>query len=190
MTERLVKGFNLEQTSAFIDHHYSHDVREKIRTHLPLELEQRLSSVKSGGWYPLADLVALLEAMAQAADSHKTAEDNARLLGQFLSNAATSGFMRLLLKILTPTVFLKKVPDIWPRMFSFGQFESDPSGFPSGKAAMVMRDVDGFDYVAPVSVGWIESVFSAMGYPDASVSCRPIDGEPAGSAFRFDISWK
>lgn len=190
MTERLVKGFNLEQTSAFIDQHYSHDVREKIHTQLPRDLEQKLSSVKSGGWYPLADLVGLLEAMAEVAESPETAEDNARLLGQFLSNAATGGFMRLLLKVLTPPVFLKKVPDIWPRMFSFGEFESDPSGFPSGKAAMVMRDVDGFDYVASVSVGWIESVFSAMGYPEASVSCQPVDGEPTGSAFRFDISWK
>ena len=190
MTERLVKGFNLEQTLAFIDHHYSHDVRQTIHARLPAALEGKLATVKSGTWYPLADLVTILQTMAEVAESPDVAEDNARLLGQFLSHAATGGFMRLLLKVLTPPIFLKKVPDIWPRMFSFGVFESDPSGFSSGTAVMTMRDVDAFDFVAPVSVGSIESVFSSMGYPDATVGCQPVEGEPKGSAFRFDISWK
>lgn len=189
MTDRMVKGFNLEKTAGFIDSHYSHDDRQRIHAQLSPELRGRLERVSAGAWYPLRDQVELLHAMASVAADASEAERNAVELGRHLSRAATGTFMRLLLKVLTPPVFLKKVPDIWPRMFSFGRFESDASTFPSGRTVMIIRDVDGFDYVAPVSVGWIESVFEAMGYPSASVKAGPVEGEPRGSAIRFEIEW-
>ncbi len=189
MTDRMVKGFNLEQTASFIDSHYSHDDRERIHAHLPAALKERLARVKSGSWYPLEDQVALQRAMAAVAPDPETAHRNAVALGRHLSNAATGTFMRLLLKVLTPKVFLKKVPDIWPRMFNFGTFESDPSAFEECGATMLMRDVGGFDHVDAVSTGWIEAVFVAMGHEDAQVASAPMQGEDAGTAYRFDIRW-
>ncbi len=187
--DRLTKGFNLEQTITFIDTHYSAQVRDRIIEQLPRDVRDKLPRVRTGNWYPIGDLVAFLRAMASVAPADDEAERTSRALGRHLSDAATGTFMRLLLKVMTPPVFLKKVPDIWPRMFSFGTFEVDPAGFKEKRATMIMRGVDGFEHVAPVSAGWIEGVFEAMGCGGVDVRYEPLETEPGGGAFRFGVQW-
>ncbi|HSQ63784.1 MAG TPA: DUF2378 family protein [Polyangiaceae bacterium] len=187
--DRLTKGFNVEQTITFIDSHFSAAVRDQIVAQLAPDMREKLPRVRAGNWYPIGDLVALLTAMAHVAASEPEAERTARALGRHLSDAATGTFMRLLLKVMTPPVFLKKMPDIWPRMFSFGSFEVDPTGFKDKRASMIMRGVDGFDHVAPVSAGWIEGVHAAMGCGGVDVRYTGLEAEPRGSAFRFEVKW-
>ncbi len=189
MSEKLVTGVNLEQTAAFIDLHYAHDLRDRIYAHLPAELRERLPRVRATDWYPLADQVALLVAMASVAASPAEASANARALGRHISGATTSTFMRLLLKVTSPQTFLRKASHVWPRMFSFGSFHADLTGCGSKVAVIVMRGVDGFDYVEDVSAGWIEGMFAAMGCANASVTPTAIEREPPGTAYRFNIEW-
>lgn len=187
--DRLTKGFNVEQTLTFIDTHFSAAVRDQIVAQLSPDIRDKLSRVRAGNWYPIGDLVALLDAMAHIAATEAEADRTSRALGRHLSDAATGTFMRLLLKVMTPPVFLKKMPDIWPRMFSFGTFDVDPSGFKEKRASMIMRGVDGFEHVAPVSAGWIEGVHAAMGCGGVDVRYTRLETEPDGSAFRFEVKW-
>ncbi|MBI2395608.1 MAG: hypothetical protein HYV09_38940 [Deltaproteobacteria bacterium] len=189
MTDRLTKGFNLEQTLLFIDSAFSAQERDRIHARLPEELKARLRALRTGDWYPIADQVAFLDAMVAVVSDPEEGERKARALGRFISDAATGTFMRLVLKVLTPPMFLKKAGDIWPRMFSFGVFECDPSGFGQGTAVMTLRDVDGFAHVAPVSAGWMEGVFAAMGFADVRVRYGPLGNGAASSGWRFDIDW-
>lgn len=189
MADRLTKGFNLEQTVRFVDAAFSANERDRIYERLPEDLRTRLRALRTGDWYPIADQVAFLEAMAVVASNPDEAERKARALGRYISDAATGTFMRLVLKVLNPQMFLKKAGDIWPRMFSFGDFEYDPSGFGERRAVMTLRDVADFPHVAPVSAGWMEGVFGAMGFGDVRVRWAPL-GEGAPSAgYRFDIDW-
>lgn len=189
MTDRLTKGFNLEQTVLFVDTAFSASERDRIYARLPGELKARLGALKTGDWYPIADQVAFLDAMVAVVASPEAGEHKARALGRHLSDAATGTFMRLVLKVLTPRMFLKKAGDIWPRMFSFGAFECDPSGFGEGKAVMTLRDVDGFAHVAPVSAGWMEGVFGAMGFGGVRVRYALLAPEEPRAGYRFDIEW-
>jgi hypothetical protein len=189
MADRLTKGFNLEQTIRFIDEAYTAAERDRIHGQLAPALRAGLPAVRGGEWYPIGDLVAFLDAMASVAPSPEAAEGKARALGRHISDAATGTFMRLVLKVLTPKLFLKKAPDIWPRMFSFGIFESDPSGFGDRRATMTMRDVEDFPHVAAVSAGWMEGVFDAMGFSGVRVKYEPLASEAPGYGYAFDIEW-
>ena len=189
MTDRLTKGFNLEQTVLFVDNAFTASERDQIHARLPEDLRARLGSLQTGAWYPIADQVAFLDAIVAVVSNPEEGERKARALGRHISDAATGTFMRLVLKVLTPKMFLKKAGDIWPRMFSFGVFECDPSAFGDKQAVMTLRDVDGFAHVAAVSAGWMEGVFGAMGFDGVRVQYAPLPGATPASGYRFDIAW-
>lgn len=176
------------QIVAFIDERYSHSDRQKIYAQLSDELKAKLKSIEPSEWYPVDDENALERAMATVAPNAEEAERMARELGRFIFTAALGTFMRLVLRVLTPAMFLKKTRDIWPRMFDFGSFEADASMMKDNRAEMVMRGVDGCDYFPPVSAGFIEAAVEAIGFKSVQVRYEPAEGEPAGT-FRFFVEW-
>lgn len=188
MSDRRIKGTNLAQIATFIDQKYSHRDREKIYALLPSDLKATLKVVDPSEWYPVEYENTLERAMASVAANEEEAERNARELGRYLFDMALGTFMRLVLRVLTPPMFLKKTSDIWPRMFSFGSFEADASMMESGKAVMLMRGVEGCEWMPSVSAGFIEAAMVAMNYSDVTVNYEPMAGEPEGS-YRFFVTW-
>lgn len=188
MSDRRIKGTNLVQIAAFIDERYSHSDRQKIYAELSDELKAKLKSIEPSEWYPVDDENALERAMASVAPSEEEAEKKARELGRHLFTMALGTFMRLVLRVLTPAMFLKKTRDIWPRMFNFGSFEADPSMMKDNKAVMIMRGVEGCDYFPSVSAGFIEEAVAAIGFANVKVNYAPMEGQPEGT-FRFDVEW-
>lgn len=188
MSDRRIKGANLVQIVAFIDERYSHADRQRIYAQLSDELKAKLKSIEPSEWYPVDDENALEAAMAKVAPSEEEAEKTARELGHFIFKAALGTFMRLVLRVLTPAMFLKKTRDIWPRMFDFGSFEADASMMQDNKAQMIMRGVEGCDYFPAVSAGFIEAAVEAIGFEKVKVDYRPAEGEPEGN-FRFYVEW-
>lgn len=188
MSERRIKGMNLAQTMLFIDERLSHVQRQQVHAQLSESLKAKLRLVDASEWYPVEDQIEIQRAMAKVAGSEEAAEALARQLGGHLFGAALGTFMRLVLRVLTPAMFLKKTADIWPRMFAFGSFEADSSAMDRGSATMTMRGVDGCDHFPAVSAGFIEHAVAAMGYSNVKVEFAPIAGEPEGT-YRFLVSW-
>jgi len=190
MPEKLLKGFSLTTTMAFIDKHYTHEQREQIHARLSPELRSLATTFKPGDWYPIGYQTEMLRAMASVIDDGGDAHSNAVALGRFLSDQASNTFMRLLFKVLTPLIFLRKAPAVWGRMFNFGRFEVDTTDYENGHAIMRMLEVDGFDYVAPVSEGWIATMFESVGCNDVRVHASDLEeGTVRGAGYQFDIRW-
>ena len=190
MPDKLLKGFSLTMTIAFIDKHYTHEQREKIHARLTPELKNVTPTLKPGDWYPIAYQTQLLRAMASVADDAEAAHASAVALGRFMSDQASNTFMRLLFKVLTPLIFLRKAPAVWGRMFNFVRFEVDTTDYENNHAAMLMYEVDGFDYVAPVSEGWIATMFESVRCKNVAVHATDLEaGTVRGAAYKFDIRW-
>jgi len=179
---------NIAQTVSFLNERLSANLRDATYALLSDSLKAKLKYVDPSEWYPIEDQVELQRAMAKAIGSEDSAEAKQRELGQYLFDAALGTFMRLVLRVLTPPMFLKKTSDIWPRMFSFGSFEADPSPMGDGTAVMLLRGVEGCDGVAAVSAGFIEAAMKAMNYGEVHVSYEPMSSDPQGS-YRFVVQW-
>lgn len=188
MNERRIKGMNIAQTAAFLNERLSASQRDAVYALLSEPLKAKLKNVDTSEWYPVEDQVAIQRAMAEVLGSNEVAEAKIRELGGYLFSAALGTFMRLVLRVLTPAMFLKKTGDIWPRMFDFGSFEADPSTMSDGKATMIMRGVDGCDWFPAVSAGFIEEAMKAMNYANVTVDYAPMAEEPEGT-FRFIVTW-
>src|SRR5262249_27998190 len=83
---------------------------------------------------------------------------------------ATNTFLRLLMRVLTPSLFAKKMPSLWTRDNTAGSVEVDPSGIKAGRLFFKFSDVDGYAYCPPVFVGWVAFAMEAMGLKTKSIT--------------------
>jgi hypothetical protein len=186
------RGYSVASTLKFIDATYDAPTRQRI-------LDQCSPEVKSGGgkykdidWYSAMHFTELLRGIAATrGGSDEAAREELVRTGHFIANVAANTFLRLFMRVLTPPLFAKKIPSLWDRDNQGGRMETDLSKADEGRIVVLLRDVAGYDYVAPVAVGWVAFAMQAMG---KTVLGRTLTGwslaQPGPSEARIDLSWR
>jgi hypothetical protein len=179
-------------TLKFIDTGYEAPVRQRILDQLSPEVRRTVGTYKEIDWYPSAHFSELLRGIAAAGGaSDEQAREELVRAGQFIAGVAASTFLKLLMKVLTPTLFAKKIPSLWERDNQGGSIETDLSQADAGQIVFWLRDVGGYDFIAPVAVGWIEFAMQAMG---RKVLERTLSGwslaQPGPAEARIDLRWE
>ncbi|HLU65334.1 MAG TPA: hypothetical protein VKZ63_03635, partial [Kofleriaceae bacterium] len=99
-------------------------------------------------------------------------------------------FFRVLLKIMTPSLFAKKLPSFWERDQKGGRFECDVSKVDDRQIQLRLVDVADYDYIGPVSVGFLEFAFNAMGKRGFKVVMPGYSlAQPAQRDIDFHVTW-
>lgn len=191
MNEQEIRGYSVARQAAFIDEHFAPEVAKQVKESLPDDVREAIPELKAAEWYPRSYSVEILKAIAGAEDAGEE-ETYRRMVecGKFISSEATSTFLRLLLKILTPTMFAKKVPTFWERDMRGGHFELDVSSARERRIGMKLVDVEGFDHIGAVSAGFIEFGMQAVGEPEAKVLQKGWSKDsPAPAEIEYEITW-
>lgn len=158
------RGYSMTSTLQFIEETYEPARRERIYAQLSPEVRSAHGSYKSIEWYPVQHFAELLRGIASEAGARE--EDKREELvkaGQFIAGVAASTFLKLLMKVLTPTLFAKKIPSLWERDNQGGFFESDITRADDGIIVFKLREVGGYDWIAPVALGWVTFALRSMG---------------------------
>jgi hypothetical protein len=186
------RGYSMISTLKFIDTAYDTPTKKRIFDQLSDEVRSSVGSYRDIEWYGTQHFSELLRGIAAVGEGN---EDRAReeltRAGQFIAGVAASTFLKLLMKVLTPTLFAKKIPSLWERDNQGGAIETDLREADAGKIVFLLRDVGGYDYIAPVAVGWIAFAMQAMG---KKVLDRTLTGwtlaEPGPANARIDLRWQ
>lgn len=167
----MIRGYSVKQQFNFLQTQYEPEVSGRLLQTIPVEILTGLNDPKPADWYPRSYSVAILRAIAShhGADEQAAYADLVRC-GTFIATEATNTFLRLLMKVLTPALFAKKIPEFWKRDQTGGHFEVDTSGAKHGTFELRLCDVEGFDHIGVVSLGWILFGLSAMGKTDVVVN--------------------
>src|SRR5262245_43844996 len=106
MLEPMIRGHVIEHTAKFFRSEVEPDFALRVDSGLSLELKTALREIGPAAWYPRQYQVELLRAVAEAhADEAATRRDLLRC-GAGMA-VGDNEFMKLLLKVLTPELFLK-----------------------------------------------------------------------------------
>src|SRR4029078_2171880 len=89
--------------------------------------------------------------------------------GRCIANNAINTFLRLLVKFLRPSLFAGKFVDFFRKDHNFGLVDTDLTDIEKNRFVLNMSEVDGYYYVAPLSIGWIIPTLDAMGCKDLKV---------------------
>jgi len=165
MTTPMLRGYTVKQTADFVQSGYfSPQVSRDIMEQLPDEVRAALPNLKPAEWYPREYAMSMLRGIAAVKNDDVGSYTDLLAYGSWVATEASNTFLKLFLKILGPTLFAKKVPDLWLRDHrGSGNFEVDVSRADQGRIGMKLVGADGFDHIGIAAIGFISFGLEAVG---------------------------
>jgi len=153
------------------------------------QARRALETATQASWCPAGDVAEVFQVIASLGKGN---EDQARMhlveCGKHAAREASNTFLRLLMKLLTPAMFAKKLPELWGRDCTGGRITVQ---LHEDRIVNHLLDMDGFDHIAPVAVGYVMFALEAMG---KSITKSTLHGwslaQPSASDSWFEVSWR
>jgi hypothetical protein len=188
-TTPMIRGYSLQQTAKYVETKLQPGARQLALDSLPGDVRTRMNAFAPAEWYPRTYSAALFRAIAgdqPEADAYRSLVG----CGEFIASEATNTFLKMLMRIMTPTLFAKKVPEFWKRDQRGGQFVADVSKADQGLIRMRLEDVEGYDHIGIVSIGWIQFGMTALGKKDVRIAQHGWSQDaPAPRAVEYEVAW-
>jgi len=187
----MIRGYSITQQLHFLETECEPALLKRVLETVPSDIRTAFGELKAAEWYPREYSASLLRAVAwQHRDDERATHDALVRCGSFIAAEATNTFLRLLMKVLTPTLFAKKLPEFWRRDHTAGHFEVDTSEAKNGSLRLALCDVEGFDHIGVVGIGWMTYGFAAMGKSDVVVTQTGWKLEhPAPNKIQYHLRW-
>jgi hypothetical protein len=191
MAEMQMRGYIIVHTVQYLRDKLGDAEWNRVSSTLSPELRAVLSGeVKHGGWYPISYTTelnrVLLDKTVKGGDD--AAREALHSCGRYIAGAATNTFLKMLMKMLTPNLFARKLPDVFRRDFSSGRLESSLDG---RKLTCRYFDVPGFEHSAVLASGFAAKAFEGMGKEVETFSVHKWSlAEPNLDGSWFELTWK
>jgi len=184
------RGYVLAATVSFLNETVGPANSQQIINGLSSDLRRVVQNVQPAEFYPITLFAELNRALVQhlAGDDEEKARQVLIQCGRHMGREASNTFLRLLMKMLTPKLIVKKLPDFWRRDFTFGRIEVQTS---ERGLQCFLFDMPGYDHCCPLSAGWQEFNLEAMGKTLEKTAIHKWSlAEPYQQGTSFEIHWK
>jgi hypothetical protein len=187
MPDDVIRGYLILGCMDYIDS-LGAESSGKIYAGLPSAMRDRESYDKMR-WYSLSTISALYSGIAQLHEGDEKKAFNAlRGCGRFIAEAATNTFLKLLMRIMTPSVFATKAPSIWSRDNRYGTMETELLG--PREMLVHLRGVADYSHVGPVVSGFGSFAMEAVGAKNLDVKVSPWSfANPSPPDVRIVMTW-
>jgi len=188
MAENQMRGYGLISGVAYLRKAAGDQNAKRLLDGLSPETKQAIATAKEANWCSSKSVAELYSAIASLGNGdERSAQNHLIECGKHAAHDASNTFLRLLMKMLTPTLFAKKLPDIWARDCTVGKITTQVF---NDKLRNHLTGVAGFDHIGPVCVGYVTFALEAMG---KSITKTELHGwslaTPAIDCW-FEVSWK
>jgi uncharacterized protein DUF2378 len=190
--EARTKGYAFIAAVKFAESEFAPEARDRVLSKLSTELRVKLPAFKHDGWYPRADLVTLLRAIADEYSGPSATYAALCKLGSAMAHEMSNVFIRLVIRILNPSLLAKKLPQLFAldNRGGSGRLEVDAARLGERHLRLTFKDMRGYDYYAPVCEGWIRFFLESMGVKNIRCTPDPWSPEaPGPEEFGLDVRW-
>ena len=190
MSERTSRGYMVQSVARYIDGTYDDEARRQILGRIDPDVRRMMESVNPVAWYPVQDVAKIFAAIA---GHHEATDGNPRQalenVGRSIAEMATTMFLKLVLRILTPALFASKLPQFWSRDNRCGTLRTVE--FESGKKRLVatLDDVGDFDFIGAVAPGFLLFALEHLGYKNVRVDYEWTPESARANSFRYELTW-
>jgi hypothetical protein len=163
MTDEKVRGYWLGGAPEFVRIHFPADQGRRLLEGLPQELKLSIDRVEPAAWYPRAHHVALLRALGSMAKEEDRVFEDLLNYGQFVATRAFAGELKPFMAIVSPRLFVKKLPDLWARDHrGESKLEGDFAKLEEARLPLKLSGIRGYDHVGVVTLGWIKTAIGTL----------------------------
>lgn len=169
----------------FIEKYCTPEQQAKIRAQLSPDLKAALPTIKYGEWYPLHFATDQVRGVFSLYESFDEAEAALDRFGKYIGEQASSTFLRLLMKMLTLNMLVKKWPMFWERYHNFGRMTAAIEG----PQHLVFHIEPGYDYMYRLGPGWIKVACEGLGMKNIQIKTNVPYGDIRIDVIRVDVTW-
>lgn len=190
MSAPMIRGYSLQQTAKYLDTKFDPEDRRRVLDGLPATVRNLMGAFEPAEWYPRDHSAALFRAIAAVRNDNQGSYEDLVACGEFIASEATNTFLKLLMRIMSPTLFAKKVPEFWKRDQQGGYFEADVSRASDSVIKMKLVDVETYDHIGIVSIGWIQFGMKALGKKNVRIDQTgwALD-RPGPREIGYEVTW-
>jgi hypothetical protein len=164
VSEIKARGYLIPATARYLRENVDAQEWERIKGSLSPQLAGLLEKgPEPAGWYPIAQLGELHKHIEQSMGRNDDERAQKALYesARYAASEASNTFLRLVLKMLSPALIAKKVPDLFKRDFSSnGTVTIEVSG---DKITGRMQNLDGFAHCGVLCPGFLGFAVEATG---------------------------
>src|SRR6185369_5440707 len=111
-----VRAYMVSSTATFIRETFGEAELASMLKEVSPGARSAATSLKPADWCAVAGLAELLRALAAKSNGNpEHARDTLIACGEFIAREATNTFLKIVIRMLTPSLFAKKLPDLWKR---------------------------------------------------------------------------
>jgi hypothetical protein len=188
MSEPMIRGHVIAHTARFVRAHVAGAADVRLQTLLSGELKAVLAGIAPAHWYPRRHQVELLRALGDVCGGAEAAYVDLVLCGSALA-AVDNPFMRLLMRVMTPDLFVTKLPLFWQRDHQSSGVMTLKS-FDGKHGRLVVSDIAGYDHAAVVWLGWIKQILTGLSAGKAEVDqVGWTAARPGPQEVSYEMSW-
>jgi hypothetical protein len=183
------RGYLITTTLKYVREALPEPKRSRVLERISADTIRLAETTKPSAWYPVASSVEMLDAIVAAnGDDEEGARRDLINAGIFAANEATNTFLKLLMKVLTPGLFAKKLPSLYERDNSQGKVtvEADDE-----KLVCRMEGIAAHRNSAPMALGWATFALERMGKELETSELRGWSlATPSPDVVTFELRWK
>lgn len=184
-----VRGYTVLKSAEYLRNVAGESEGRRIIEGFSPALQQALRTASAATWLPVAHVSEVFRAIAERGQGD---EARARQLltdcGTYLGTEATNTFLRLVMRMLTPALFAKKLPSFWARDATGGRYDVDVT---EQKLVCRLLEMEQFEHIAPISLGYVSFALRAMG---KTIERADLHGwslaTPSPPAPWFELHWR
>lgn len=184
-----MRGYVLSSAASYLREIAGEQRAAEITASFSPHLREALAAVRPAGWCSAEDLSEAYRAVASISkgDEAKT-RDSLIECGRYTAREASNTFLKLLMKLLTPSMFAKKLPDFWARDCTGGKIEVQ---LQDDRLVNRLTNMDGLEHIGPVAVGYVKFALEAMGKTITETKLYDWSLQnPGPSTCSFELHWK
>jgi hypothetical protein len=184
-----VRAYMVGSTAAFMEETLGEQKAARIFASLSAEAQSAAKELKPADWCSVGAYAELLRALAAESNGNANqARDTLIACGEYVAREATNTFLKMLMKMLTPALFAKKLPSIWRRDCSGGNFEVSVT---DEKLVCRLSDIKGFDHVPCTAAGFVRFALTGMGKNVQKVEVHNWSlTQPCAEGACIELNWK
>lgn len=190
MSEMQGRGYLVGATADFMKNRLGEDEWARFCSSASPAFQQALvEGFEPAAWYPISLLNELIDGIIRELGDGNEEKARQALFdcGQFAAATASNSFLKMLLKILTPSLFAKKAPTMFRRDFSQGRLDVElGDNSISGR----MYDMEELRHVGAFCPGFLAFPLTSMGKKISNVELTDWSLDtPYVDGVGFKISW-
>lgn len=185
-----VRGYMVLSPLTHLRSFYDAKNAAAIEARIPADIRAALPQVTDVGWYPREYAVAIYSAIA---DHHRHGDGKVSQaifdMGHGIATRALETFLKLVIKVMTPEVFVRKIPDVWLRDHKGGFMKTDTSDVANNHVVFNLQEVGGYNYIGGSLPGFQTATLTALGCKGLRYECDWTPENPGPESVTCHFHW-